>query len=167
MKRFAVKLIALLVVVICTLSAYCIPTSAIDIVFNYNNIMRTPITNRVGRSVAMYAQEMGTSWHDSTLKLQSGCVGGPTDEYLTSFEVRVNSFYFDTDLKRNNTDSVDYEGPTDVGNLQYTSTHTGAATAQGYTEHVSVNKTNTADKWLINYLHDWVYDRGGWQPYGS
>ena len=162
MKKLSIKVISLVVVVICIVSTYCIPSSAVDIVYNYNNRMYTSISNQVGRSIAMYAQEMGTCCEDSTLRLQSSCAGGPIDEYITSFEVRVNSPNMETDLKIDDTDSPGYNGT-----LQYTSIHTDVSTAQGYTEHISMNKTNTSDEWRINYLHRWSYSQGGWQPYGS
>jgi hypothetical protein len=127
-----------------------------------NGRMSTPLVRSL-----MDAQEMVTSYRDSTLKLQSSCVAGPTDEYLTSYEIRVLVLDFSIDHVIKNTDDIDYNGPSDSAYLQNTISYTGATTAQGYTEHVSVNKTNSADKWRINYLHTWVYIYGGWQPYNS
>ena len=165
MKKFTVKLIALLVVVICTLSAYCIPTSAIDIVYNYNNRMYTLETLTQGRSVAIYAQTMGDTWQTSTVTLQSYCTGGRIDEFKTTFYLKIYGSDFTGIPCTFNTMENESHGNPEYGVFEYTDSVYGVPTAQGYVEHICTSLTDSSDKWLKNYLHSWSFAQGGWQPY--
>jgi len=164
-KTLKLKIVSMVMVFVFSTFVFTVPSSA-ERAFNYNTRMYTSNTETAGRSVAIYSQTINATCAESSFIFYSHCNGGEPEEFYTSFYYILSGSQFGSIHETQNTDMV-LEDETQLRVLSYTETKYGIDTARGYVEHISYNKNDLDDGWMVNYLHDWVYNRGGWQSYGN
>jgi hypothetical protein len=162
MKKLTIKVITMMVVIVCIISAMAVPASAQN--YDYSDWIYTAETNTTGKTIASFSGIWSSTESNRYMSIYSYCEGGPVDSFSTSMTISIRV--------KNGTRY------TPVDSLMYSTEENGGRTFEGalnrtgadcFTEgrgivfQMCTSLTDSEDNWNMQYVHDWDSLYGGWK----